>query len=381
MSLCIKGIASELAQENTSMMRSLDLVHEGWQNPSTVSNNELIPGSRLIKKYNGTIELLPKTPGEIIGEQIVRPVLDATLSVAKSTLNILTQGFNLLDRGMSKMFQILPAAQATDVGQIAYFEGSCPEGWKKYVQAEGRFVIAAGSFRGRSYDGRVESASYSTGQKGGEIKHRSTINEMPHHKHDFRVNKNGAIGEGVLLGNTPNEGPGYSGGGYYHLGISSARMRYAGGNRPHNNMPPYIALQACQKIKDIELSGYAQSSDLTTTAQQTQSTLAVLKKTIESHQRSSNATVLAVSSRVAKLQKDLESCKRNVTWITANLKQAQSKDSLQTEMISFRDRFSLLDDQVKSNRKFSDTLLSVIDQLKSEIAALKRTSEYERRRR
>jgi len=30
-----------------------------------------------------------------------------------------------------------------------------------------------------------------------------------------------------------------------------------GSNEAHNNLPPYIVLKACRKVKDLDLTGYA----------------------------------------------------------------------------------------------------------------------------
>ena len=45
--------------------------------------------------------------------------------------------FSFLDKKLGRLLQIWPGARATtDVGEIAYFEGNCPDGWEEYLYAK-----------------------------------------------------------------------------------------------------------------------------------------------------------------------------------------------------------------------------------------------------
>ena len=85
--------------------------------------------------------------------------------------------------------------------------------WK---QLEDRFLLGAGS-------------AYIAGNTGGEATHKLTIDEMPSHNHSLNggyARKGDASGpEDVLWA--------YA----YHRNSGSA-----GGDSPHNNMPPYLVV-------------------------------------------------------------------------------------------------------------------------------------------
>lgn len=372
MNLCIQSPTFELAQESNSILPSIDLAYDDWQSRSNIDFHPATPGNRLRQNYNGTIEIIPKTPGQVIGEQILRPIVDATFSFASSSFNMMMKGFNVINNGINKMFQILPTAEAGEIGQIAYFEGNCPKGWKKYVHAQGRFILAAGSYTGRSHDGRLEKATYPIGGKGGEMQHKTTTNEMPSHTHRFRVNANGHVADRVLMGNVPGEGPGYSGGGNYHLGISGALMTPIGGSRPHNNMPPYITLEACQKINDLEAT---QLSKLQSTVTQNKMVLKALKTTVDMYKRSSNESVVTMSQ----LQNDLQKCKGNITHMSSNLKQFQQRILTKIEFSvtpTSQAPFDPTDtgktsmDQSKKNKESIASLLTLFNDLKDQVRQL-----------
>ena len=123
----------------------------------------------------------------------------------------------------------VPAGSGDSVpsGAVMPFNlSSCPSGWSAFESAQGRFVIGVGS------DG--EGQSYGLEDVGGEAFHQLTIDEMPSHTHDARSKHYEVYGSGSLgasHGQTP---------GNYETGA-------AGGDQPHENRPPYIALLYCEK--------------------------------------------------------------------------------------------------------------------------------------
>ena len=97
--------------------------------------------------------------------------------------------------------------------------------WEKI---EGRFLLAA-------------SSKYSAGSEGGEAKHKLTVKEIPSHTHDFYcgpVDTPAATGSGELWP------PSYS-----SNQTNSALIASAGGDQPHNNMPPYVAVYMWQRVE------------------------------------------------------------------------------------------------------------------------------------
>lgn len=79
-----------------------------------------------------------------------------------------------------------------------------------------KFILGAGN-------------NHISGETGGEEEHTLTVNEMPSHIHDFRVNQNQG-GNNAAAQMT-------WGTGYY--GMNGSVVFPTGGDQPHNNMPPY----------------------------------------------------------------------------------------------------------------------------------------------
>ena len=83
-----------------------------------------------------------------------------------------------------------------------------------WEQLKDRFLLAAGN-------------TYSAGSTGGEATHKLTVKEMPSHKH-ANASRTGAGSQS----NTPG----------YYAGSAYDSTGSAGGDQPHNNMPPYLAV-------------------------------------------------------------------------------------------------------------------------------------------
>lgn len=88
-----------------------------------------------------------------------------------------------------------------------------------WEQIKDRFLLACGN-------------TFKAGATGGEINHTLTVAEMPRHKHDIYTAQGGSWArETVCCGNTTDRSaPDYD------------NNSYVGGNQPHNNMPPYLAV-------------------------------------------------------------------------------------------------------------------------------------------
>ena len=86
-----------------------------------------------------------------------------------------------------------------------------------WVRMENRFLLGAGS-------------EYVAGATGGEAKHTLTENEMPSHYHLIAMNQAGESEYWGPMGAVMQDG---------HIANTT---KPAGGDQPHNNMPPYIAV-------------------------------------------------------------------------------------------------------------------------------------------
>ena len=79
--------------------------------------------------------------------------------------------------------------------------------------------------------------TYSNGSTGGEATHTLTVDEMPSHTHNNYM----GWGDGTL------------GSGYARVDTSSPKTQWqfgaTGGNKAHNNMPPYLAVYVWKRTK------------------------------------------------------------------------------------------------------------------------------------
>lgn len=90
--------------------------------------------------------------------------------------------------------------------------------------------------------------TYKGGQTGGEATHKLTINEMPEHNHTLYANADYRVDDGSGYWGLDNiEGWAYGG---EHNATNGCGTRDAGGNQPHNNMPPYIVVYGWVKVSN-----------------------------------------------------------------------------------------------------------------------------------
>ncbi len=118
-----------------------------------------------------------------------------------------------------------------------------------WEQIKGRFLLAAGENEANTTTDfgsmSVGELNRPVGELGGEVTHKLEEREMPSHTHQIR-SEVGAKTYLVATNGSGNDGPGYSFDDSSHDNdgnISGAFYATAtGGNQPHNNMPPYLAV-------------------------------------------------------------------------------------------------------------------------------------------
>ncbi len=80
--------------------------------------------------------------------------------------------------------------------------------------------------------------TYSAGSSGGAATHKLTVNEMPSHTHKFAQHSNAGTSK-VYTGSVS----------YNPIVWSSENILNTGGDQPHNNMPPYVAVYCWKRVK------------------------------------------------------------------------------------------------------------------------------------
>ena len=106
-----------------------------------------------------------------------------------------------------------------------------------WEQIKGRFLIGTGANETNNADywGAYPAGSVNcpAGEMGGEAKHTLTVNEMPNHTHIVRVGWSNTKGWGLITsyGNDANA-----------VVDAGTTTWAAGGDKPHSNMPPYLAV-------------------------------------------------------------------------------------------------------------------------------------------
>ena len=104
----------------------------------------------------------------------------------------------------------------------------CPKGWSAMRDLDGRVILGAGLARNQKYGYR---------DIGGEEEVTLSLPQMPKHQHLLPVAQN-----------EPNEEWAFRADGEGNwTGVHHRISDFSGGDEPHNNMPPYIALYFCKK--------------------------------------------------------------------------------------------------------------------------------------
>lgn len=117
---------------------------------------------------------------------------------------------------------------------VAFNAPACPQGWQPFPAAAGRMIVGAGS--GNS-DGLGKALSArKAGDTGGLEQVQLSVDELPGHRHGVYRHSGEKLASGGVNGSNSDD--------------SGTRVREwetgaAGKDRPHENMPPYLALTYC----------------------------------------------------------------------------------------------------------------------------------------
>jgi|GEM_PF-1911149 len=125
-------------------------------------------------------------------------------------------------------------------GTVAAFDlRQCPNGWSSFDDGAGRVIIGVGE--GKNLTARTLL------EKGGKEKVALSVDEMPKHKHGATP---AVKGSGFSPKANTWKGGGSSSGSYtgYQSNIElEIAIDDNGKSKPHENMPPFLALTLCRK--------------------------------------------------------------------------------------------------------------------------------------
>lgn len=132
--------------------------------------------------------------------------------------------------------------QAIPVGLIAIWgkpANEIPEGWEEYTDLRGRMPIGLDPYYNKTKDDAQDYQLNSLLKQGGERSHKLSVEEMPSHKHETVNDASGSDrdskGYGSAFTMDTDE--------INYNRRNLMRIEPSGGDRPHNNMPPYHVVQ------------------------------------------------------------------------------------------------------------------------------------------
>ena len=138
-----------------------------------------------------------------------------------------------------------PAGTAVPEMVAAFAATQCPEGWMPFEAAEGRFIVGN--------DGRDEWRVEIIGDQlvfedGGQEEVTLTIEQMPTHNHITRDADFARFPSAEFARHAPENTGSFMGSDTSGFGLDLSPQASAGADRPHPNMPPYIALYWCTPV-------------------------------------------------------------------------------------------------------------------------------------
>lgn len=225
----IEGLINELRYTNgqigsvhilTAYTLNNITISTGWYNYSYIPHKMggIDGGANSYNCNHGTLMLAPMNISSPIyvlrySEEVIQELTSlATTNVTKNLQTQINNMFNLI----YPVGSVYISVNSTNPASL--FGGT-------WTQIKDRFLLACGS-------------TYKAGATGGEATHTLTIAEMPSHNHTWGWKKSAASGNNA-----------WDSAGSDKTGTSSDIIGNTGGGKPHNNMPPYLAVYMWKRTK------------------------------------------------------------------------------------------------------------------------------------
>lgn len=117
---------------------------------------------------------------------------------------------------------------------VAFQRDECPAGWIPYADADGRVIVGTGEGNADRFGRPLVKRNL--GDHGGEERVQLSVSELPGHRHGVYRHSGERLKSGGVNGSNSED--------------SGTKVREwetgaTGGDQPHNNMPPFIALTYC----------------------------------------------------------------------------------------------------------------------------------------
>ena len=162
-----------------------------------------------------------------------------SVSGAASAATLTTSGNATVKGNLTVNGTIAGSGIVPVTGIILWSGSTVPDGWALCdgthgtPNLSGRFIVGAGQGNGLS--------NYAVGETGGEERHKLTVEEMPSHRHPYKFR--GAD----IADDWEGDNELYSVSKQYYM--NTAYTENAGGDKAHENRPPYYVLAFIMRVR------------------------------------------------------------------------------------------------------------------------------------